>query len=48
MCAILASGGPAALIRQVRDAETTDPDGQRWPRGKISGDATAVYWQTTG
>lgn len=47
MCAILAGGGPAEVIRQVRDAERTDPDGQRWPRGKISDDATAVYWPTT-
>jgi hypothetical protein len=46
MCAILAGGGPAEVIRQVRDAERTDPDGVRWPRGKISDDATAVYWRT--
>lgn len=42
---ILAEGGPPGLIRQVRAAEAADPDGQRWPRGKIHDDATAVYWQ---
>jgi hypothetical protein len=36
--------GPAELIRQVRAAEGSDPDGTRWPRGKASDDATAIYW----
>jgi hypothetical protein len=35
--------GPASLIRWVRAAEASDPDGARWRRGKISDDATAVY-----
>jgi len=46
MCTTLASSGPAEVIRQVRDAEGTDPYGERWPRGKLSDDATAVYWPT--
>lgn len=35
--------GPARLIRWVREAEASDPDGTRWKRGKMSDDATAVY-----
>jgi hypothetical protein len=45
--ATLASGGPAEVIRQVRAAEKSDPRGLRWPRGKISDDATVIYWQTS-
>jgi hypothetical protein len=44
--AILASDGPAGLIREVRAAEASDPQGLLWPRGKIHDDATAVYWPT--
>lgn len=40
---ILADDGPAELVRRVRAAENTDPRGERWPRGKASDDATAVY-----
>jgi len=47
VCAILADSGPEEVIRQVRAAEEADPDGQRWPRGKISDDATVIYWQNT-
>src|SRR6266581_4894558 len=36
--------GPAELVRQVRAAEASDPDGRRWPRGKSRDDATIVYW----
>jgi hypothetical protein len=32
--------GPSALIDQVREAERSDPAGQRWPRGKNHDDAT--------
>ena len=35
--------GPAELIRQVRAAEATDPDGRRWKRSKARDDATVVY-----
>ncbi|TDE12628.1 protein phosphatase 2C domain-containing protein [Jiangella asiatica] len=35
--------GPEHLLRLVREAETSDPDGKRWPRGKATDDATAVY-----
>jgi hypothetical protein len=45
ICRTLADQGPACLIRLVREAETGDAYGQRWPRGKIHDDATAVYWQ---
>lgn len=35
--------GPAEIIRQVRRAESSDPDGSRWPRAKTHDDATVVY-----
>lgn len=34
---------PRALLRLVREAEASDPDGGRWPRNKRSDDATAVF-----
>jgi hypothetical protein len=40
---VLAEQGPDVIIAQVRAAEHTDPDGQRWPRGKRHDDATAAY-----
>lgn len=40
---VLAERGPDALIAQVREAERSDPAGERWPRNKPSDDATAVY-----
>jgi len=36
--------GPAELIRQVRAAEDSDRDCERWPRDKPMDDATVVYW----
>jgi hypothetical protein len=36
--------GPATLIRQVREAESADPEGKRWPRSKIRDDATIIWW----
>nr|WP_211244536.1 hypothetical protein [Actinospica robiniae] len=36
------SQGPNALIAAVRGAECADPQGRRWPRGKIFDDATVV------
>ncbi|WP_055480407.1 hypothetical protein [Sphaerimonospora mesophila] len=39
---ILNQDGPAELIRRVREAERSDPHGERWPRGKAFDDATAV------
>jgi hypothetical protein len=44
ICAVLAERGPSALIGQVREAEAADPDATRWPRGKVSDDATAIWW----
>jgi hypothetical protein len=43
MLVMLDNDGPAELIRRVRAAEATDPDGRRWPRSKRHDDATAVY-----
>jgi hypothetical protein len=40
--------GPAHLIRQVRAAEDSDPEGTRWPRGKARDDATIIYWPQPG
>jgi hypothetical protein len=40
---LLGEEGPQELISQVRAAEHADPRGERWPRGKIHDDATAVY-----
>lgn len=42
--AVLGSAGPDGLIRCVRDLETSDPDGRRWPRGKAHDDATILHW----
>jgi hypothetical protein len=44
MLAVIREQGPAALIRQVRAAEASDPDQARWRRGKSSDDTTIVYW----
>lgn len=41
---ILSSSGPDELVRQVREAEASDPVGRRWPRGKTRDDATALHW----
>jgi hypothetical protein len=35
------------LIDRVRAAERDDPRGERWPRGKVHDDATAVYVPVT-
>lgn len=40
---LLRSAGPDELIQRVRDAESDDPAGIRWPRNKSSDDATALY-----
>ncbi len=45
---VLRAAGPAGLIRQVRAAEDSDPDGARWPRSKARDDATALYWTLPG
>ncbi|QBI51944.1 protein phosphatase 2C domain-containing protein [Streptomonospora litoralis] len=42
----LADAGPDALIARVREAENSDPQGQRWPRAKNHDDATVVYGHT--
>jgi hypothetical protein len=43
----LQASSPASIIRQVREAENSDPDGSRWPRHKRSDDATALFCQLT-
>ncbi|WOX23350.1 protein phosphatase 2C domain-containing protein [Streptomyces solicathayae] len=35
--------GPADLIKQVRDAEFSDPALDRWPRSKMHDDATVIF-----
>jgi hypothetical protein len=41
---ILTEHGPAGLISRVRAVEASDADAERWPRGKLRDDATALYW----
>jgi hypothetical protein len=40
---LLAKSGPSELIKRVRSIELGDADTTRWPRNKVSDDATAVY-----
>lgn len=40
---LLTSGGPGALIDRVRAMELEDSAALKWPRNKLSDDATAVY-----
>ncbi|MEV8635852.1 protein phosphatase 2C domain-containing protein [Streptosporangium sp. NPDC051023] len=42
----LSTEGPHELIRQVRAIEQSDPVGKRWPRNKVSDDATVIYCDT--
>jgi hypothetical protein len=42
---LFADTGPSGLIDEVRKAELSDATGERWPRGKVHDDATAVYCQ---
>ncbi|MFE1781064.1 integrase [Streptomyces sp. NPDC059506] len=42
--AVLDSTGPDELIHRTREAEDSDPDGRRWPRGKAHDDATVLHW----
>ncbi|TQN33482.1 protein phosphatase 2C-like protein [Haloactinospora alba] len=44
----VATDGAAALIKQIRQAEYSDPDGRVWPRGKAHDDATVVYGHPNG
>jgi hypothetical protein len=43
LLAVLRKDGPVELIARTREAEATDPDGARWPRGKASDDASVIY-----
>jgi hypothetical protein len=40
---VLSESGPLELIARVRAVELADKDATRWPRNKVSDDATAVY-----
>ncbi|MFG2641193.1 protein phosphatase 2C domain-containing protein [Streptomyces sp. NPDC048370] len=40
---LLAHNGPDNVIRQVREAERSDPDLSQWPRSKQHDDATIAY-----
>ncbi|MFF0429562.1 protein phosphatase 2C domain-containing protein [Streptomyces sp. NPDC004520] len=40
---LLSHGGPEDVLRQVREAEASDPDLSRWPRSKQHDDATIAY-----
>jgi hypothetical protein len=42
---VIREQGPEELIGQVRAAEDSDPDGRRWPRGKLRDDVTVLYWR---
>ncbi|MET8233054.1 protein phosphatase 2C domain-containing protein [Micromonospora sp. NPDC005298] len=41
--ALLDAAGPTEIIRRVREAETGDPYGAQWPRGKTHDDATLAH-----
>ncbi|MEV0942451.1 hypothetical protein AB0I90_19020 [Micromonospora wenchangensis] len=41
--ALIAEEGPIEVIRRVRAAETSDPQGRRWPRAKAYDDATLAW-----
>lgn len=40
---LMENDGPHAVIRASREAENSDPQAERWPRGKVHDDATAVF-----
>ncbi|QDP95078.1 integrase [Microlunatus elymi] len=39
----LGAQGPASVLRAVRQAEDSDPNGERWRRSKVHDDATIAY-----
>lgn len=43
MLDVLTSGGPHALFARIRQAETSDPAGKRWPRAKLHDDVGLVF-----
>ncbi|WP_080043898.1 protein phosphatase 2C domain-containing protein [[Actinomadura] parvosata] len=44
---LLSTEGPNALIRRVRTAEHSDPVARKWPRNKVSDDATVIICDLT-
>ena len=48
LVSIVATTGGQALIDAVRAAEGRDPEGLRWPRGKIHDDASVAYCDQLG
>lgn len=41
--AVLHTAGPDEIIRRVREAESSDPEGAKWPRGKTHDDAMLAH-----
>jgi hypothetical protein len=48
LLAAAANGGPEACIRRIRAAEANDPTGKRYPRTKLSDDASLIVWDFGG
>ncbi len=48
LVAILDQDGPGVLINSVRSAEAADPTTTRWPRSKLSDDATVAFARIAG
>jgi Protein phosphatase 2C len=44
LLAAAANDGPEACIRRIRAAEANDPTGRRYPRTKLSDDASLIVW----
>ncbi|MFI6388684.1 integrase [Nonomuraea sp. NPDC050540] len=45
LMSVIAAEGPEAVLRHIRKAEREDSSGRRWPRNKMSDDATIIYWR---
>jgi hypothetical protein len=43
-----AANGPQQCIRRIRTAEANDRTGRRYPRTKLSDDASLVVWDIEG
>jgi hypothetical protein len=47
MLDLMENDGPQAVIRAICEAENSDPEAERWPRGKVHDDATAALCAPT-
>jgi hypothetical protein len=45
---LLDAEGPAVVFARIRDAEASDPDGDRWPRAKRRDDVAVVHMTAIG